>query len=48
MHSQVALAVKKLLANVGDTRDEGSIPGQETKMPQATKCGGKKKKLWSE
>ena len=25
MHSQVALAVKKLLANVGDTRDEGSI-----------------------
>ena len=26
MHSQVALAVKKLLANVGDTRDEGSIP----------------------
>ena len=26
MHSQVELAVKKLLANIGDTRDEGSIP----------------------
>ena len=27
--SQVALMVKNLLANAGDTRDTGSIPGSE-------------------
>ena len=44
MHSQVALVVKKLLANVGDTRDEASIPAlgiwQPTPIFSPGKCHG--------
>ena len=41
MLSQVALAVKKLLANVGDTRDEGSILALGIWQPTPTLLHGK-------
>ena len=46
MHSQVALVVKKLLANVGDTRDEASIPAlgiwKPTPIFSPGKCHGQR------
>ena len=38
---QVALVIKNLLVNSGDTRDPGSIPGQGTKIPQVKQHGQK-------
>ena len=44
--SQLTLVIENLPANVGDLRDVGSIPGQETRVPHGTQTKRKRKKRY--